>query len=263
MNDESMMGIKHYDGTAGLFQVLRWRQVLKSLQLERMDAQIENVRPNAYQAAQVFYAKHQKSPEGMWKIFKKSGKLSTKIDKSGIAKCLMSNCHGTNHHCMQLFRSVPDAVLRWRWDPWLGPPPGPAGGGQGAGDGPLGGSLAGHGTHGRKYFWALPKHDRERQLTQMFRSEYQQQLHVHHGDTEAFKMKYRFCGFDVCRDAFMKLTGTSSSFMFAHTILPPLRAFPAFVYCQEPQEPLEPHNDPTPPQDSARRAQGIKAGKRR
>ena len=123
--------------------------------------------------------------------------------------------------------------------------------------------MAGHGTHGRKYFWALPKHDRDRRITQMFRSEYEQQLLAHHGDTEAFKMKYKFCGFEVCRDAFMKLTGTSRSFMFAHIILPPLRAFPAFVYCQEPQDPLEPHNDPTPTQDPARRAQGMKAGNRR
>ena len=79
--------------------------------------------------------------------------------------------------------------------------------------------MAGHGSHGRKFFYALPKHDRDRQLTQMFRAEYEKFLSDHMGDVHAeFRMKFKFCGFDVCRKAFMLLTGTCPLFLLGFRV---------------------------------------------
>ena len=83
-------------------------------------------------------------------MYKKTGSLSTKINKGNIVNCLLQDCSashrggpGTEHLCMQLFRQFPDAVLRWRRDSWPGLPPGPSVGGQGAGQEPgrMGGSV--------------------------------------------------------------------------------------------------------------------------
>ena len=58
MNEEtSMMGVKLHNGTDGIFQVLRWRQVLKSLQLEVMDEKIRGSnRAHVYQASKMWKA---------------------------------------------------------------------------------------------------------------------------------------------------------------------------------------------------------------
>ena len=59
MVDKNLTCVRLYNGTEGVFQVLRWRQVLKSLQIEVMDTNQNQARAHAYHAAKVFYSKHQ------------------------------------------------------------------------------------------------------------------------------------------------------------------------------------------------------------
>ena len=100
---------------------------------------------------------------------------------------------------------------------------------------------AGHGTHGRTYVYALPKHDRDRQLTHMYRSEYEKQFEEHKGDKDSFRMKYKFCGFEVCRAAFMKLTGCQIRFCLPSRPSTAPRVHRLLSRAQDPQDPLEPH----------------------
>ena len=105
--------------------------------------------------------------------FKKSRKILGKLMIDKIRSSVQEPCEkwGKRHTCLDEFRDCPIIVLRWR-----------------------------------KVWYALPKADRMTRLVAEFEKGFRDQRLANAG-LDLNRMQYTFFGFEVCREAFIKLTG--------------------------------------------------------
>ena len=154
-------------------QVLQWRDAIKLAQWERSERQAGLHREHVYQVA-----KQHLVSSGMAfnrnKTFTKSRKIANKLHLSKVVADISGPCEkqGTPHTCLHAFRLQPGAALQWR-----------------------------------KLWYALPKQDRETRLVDEFANAFKAHTSAHHGDKAGFHMQFRMFGSQVCRAAFIALTG--------------------------------------------------------
>ena len=108
------------------------------------------------------------------KTFTKCQKVANKLNISKVVADISGPCEeqGTPHTCLHAFRLQPGAALQWR-----------------------------------KLWYALPKQDRETRLVDEFANAFKAHTSAHYGDKANFHVQFRLFGSQVCRGAFIALTG--------------------------------------------------------
>ena len=141
------------------FEVLQWRDAMKLSQWESLDIAAGVDRENVYQVAKRFHATSDKAHR-RYNQYQKSRKICNKLTSKSVSSSIVKPCAASGrHHCLDVFREAPGAVLRWR-----------------------------------KIWYAMPKPDREARMQNMYNKALQQHTNSQRGDPSNFQMQYAFFG---------------------------------------------------------------------
>lgn len=143
------------DTTSYVFQTLQWRDAVKLWQWEQKDKSEGVDREHVYQLAARFHASRG-IRSGRSKQFAKSRRLCTKLNMRCIVDSLSKKCEKNSaaHTCLDVFRALPQSVLRWR-----------------------------------RLWYSLPKADREQRLVAMFSEQKGNAISVGEGSVGVFLLR--------------------------------------------------------------------------
>ena len=159
---------------------LQLRDGLKMLQWESSDEAVGVNREYQHCIARRHYA--QAGVAYREKNFERSQRLQKVLSLNRVVANLNEKCwkNEKEHRCLDDFRKAPQAVLRWR-----------------------------------TLWYSLPKPDRDERLRRMFSAALENHRRTGLPD-EDFHMKYTILGQEVCRQAFLLITGRSTYKTYPH-----------------------------------------------